>query len=493
MLPCEYTPFLYNQISRSKSDAGILDPSHMLNLFFNDSILYKCSCGTFKRLYSTYFCRHCMALRCRDCVSHEVDSQYCQHCLEYIPTIDPKFQKNKCASCYHCPSCFHLLSTTTLSISQPGEDASSGEAIKKTCQLTCAFCRWSSETFTIFEASKVTNDLPEIEVPNIKRLEDLFEYFKALAQKEKSDKEKRRFHPRSGNAMHLLDKYGISASLSPKLTASLRAKSYQGKTALSAQYNSELKNKISEDKAISGFVPPVATDIVEPLNAQRYYDNDFNLEMVSSIEQRLAQVELQPESLDSFRPISKSLSVKRSLRCKTCEHNLCRSEYSPVSIKFKIQLSAYYHVPELKFRPKKYPNLLKVNEINLIEMTIQNQTPNQVQVTFGHSADAQDDKSYELTLPPGDIKLGPKDETAEFEHIPMELVTSTESNQSQVLYQKLYKAGFFLKVKPLSETVDLRCCFNMSHDIVVLQSPRDADRIEKMTHSVMVSLGKVVA
>ena len=28
-----------------------------------------------------------------------------------------------------------------------------------------------------------------------------------------------------------------------------------------------------------------------------------------------------------------------------CEHNLSKPEYNPTSIKFKIQLAAYYHVP----------------------------------------------------------------------------------------------------------------------------------------------------
>ena len=38
--------------------------------------------------------------------------------------------------------------------------------------------------------------------------------------------------------------------------------------------------------------------------------------------------------------------VKRSQRCRICEHNLSKPEYNPTSIKFKIQLAAFYHVPE---------------------------------------------------------------------------------------------------------------------------------------------------
>ena len=76
-------------------------------------------------------------------------------------------------------------------------------------------------------------------------------------------------------------------------------------------------------------------------------------------------------------PRHKQLMVKQSQRCRQCEHNLSKpglkafyaalfwnetrlthnltqnyvphfSEYNPASIKFKIQLSAYYHIPEIK-------------------------------------------------------------------------------------------------------------------------------------------------
>ena len=39
--------------------------------------------------------------------------------------------------------------------------------------------------------------------------------------------------------------------------------------------------------------------------------------------------------------------IKRSQRCRKCEHNLSKPEYNPTSIKFKIQLAAYYHIPEI--------------------------------------------------------------------------------------------------------------------------------------------------
>lgn len=38
----------------------------------------------------------------------------------------------------------------------------------------------------------------------------------------------------------------------------------------------------------------------------------------------------------------------RRLRCRVCERNISKPEYSPVSVKFKIQLNAFYHVVQVR-------------------------------------------------------------------------------------------------------------------------------------------------
>merc|ERR1711963_1197820 len=68
---------------------------------------------------------------------------------------------------------------------------------------------------------------------------------------------------------------------------------------------------------------------------------------ITSMSQRLAQLEFQPEKITELFPKHKHLMIKRSQRCRRCEHNLSKPEYNPTSIKFKIQLAAYYHVPDL--------------------------------------------------------------------------------------------------------------------------------------------------
>lgn len=477
----EYRPYIENSDGK--------DPYRLESLFLNDVVQYRCSCGHYKRLNNTYLCRHCMALRCRSCVAHEVDSQYCQHCLEYIPTIDLKFQINKCASCYQCPSCQHLLSTSILSMSPSITDQQpQDEVVKRISQLICEFCRWSSETF-IIEGSRITNNLADIEVPNASRITELMTFYKAISQKEKTEKKKRRYPHRAGNTMDLLKKYGIDNTLSPKLFESIRARANShDKSAAATKYN--LEPKSSEEVSIETFKPaqPQESTEMNKLDTSFYYKKDFNLDEISSIEQRLAQVELQPERVANFKPIMKSLSVKRSLRCKECERFLCKSEYSPVSIKFKIQSGAYYHIPELRLRTDVYPVKLLKDEFNIVEFTLQNQTLSNLKVKLDKIS-VDEESQYELVLPPNELNLGPKDDLVDYEYVPFNMRPLNE--ETQVTFQGLFKVGFFIKVKPKEKTENLSIEFRMTHDVAIQQNTRDSDKVDKITHNVQASIGPV--
>ena len=257
-VPSEYRPSATGNIKH--------DPYKLDSLFSNDLVRYKCSCGKYCRLNRTYFCRHCMAMRCKTCVAYEVDSQYCQHCLEYIPTIDPKFQMNKCASCYQCPSCQHLLSTSILSIAPSSSEQQLGQSddiIKRTSKLICEFCRWSSQTFD-------TEDLQTTEVPHSTRIAELISFYKTISEREKTDKKKRRFHTRGGNTMDLLKKYGIDNTLSPQLFESLRART-------TSKYI--LAPKAHEEAVVESFKPAEAIqpEQLEKLDTNYYYSADFDI------------------------------------------------------------------------------------------------------------------------------------------------------------------------------------------------------------------------
>lgn len=72
------------------------------------------------------------------------------------------------------------------------------------------------------------------------------------------------------------------------------------------------------------------------------------------------------------------MCIKRSLRCRQCEHNVIKPEYHPGSIKYRIQLFAAYHVPDVLLVSCEKPlkpgaqaqAVLKLSNPTLHDMTI---------------------------------------------------------------------------------------------------------------------------
>merc|ERR1711981_292895 len=96
------------------------------------------------------------------------------------------------------------------------------------------------------------------------------------------------------------------------------------------------------------------------------HDDPVDLSSIATLEQRLAQIDIQPESVLKLFPGHKYLMIKRSQRCRKCEHNLSKPEYNPTSIKFKIQLAAFYHVPEIIIFQLSNQPLVSNNDMSFI-------------------------------------------------------------------------------------------------------------------------------
>jgi hypothetical protein len=58
---------------------------------------------------------------------------------------------------------------------------------------------------------------------------------------------------------------------------------------------------------------------------------------VTTLEQRYKNPGLQPVLMKDLYPTRKHLYTKRCLRCIDCARNVCKPEYHPLSIKFKVQ------------------------------------------------------------------------------------------------------------------------------------------------------------
>lgn len=360
-----------------------------------NKIRYMCSCGLSQPLSKLYFCRHCLDLRCGYCVSHEVDSHYCPNCLENMPSAEARLKKNRCANCFDCPSCGHTLSTraTSMQMQAPTEDGTNVKIVtKKLYYLVCAFCRWTSRDAGLPDQSVASGGWPQPEAPEAARFASLQEHYRTLAQREKLEKETRRFCGRKLSYMQLTDKYGLSAAVARKRAGlpplhNLSIKGNQETSSTGAQ----VAVAPSESKSI---------DEVEVL-PEDLYDHEVDLTKVTTLEQRLVQLDIQPVATKDLFPRHKYLMIKRSQRCRKCEHNLSKPEYNPTSIKFKIQLAAYYHIPEIIIYQVQNPDLISAGTQCHFTLKIGNPTqhPTTVEIMSleDHLSNLKGDKSESET------------------------------------------------------------------------------------------------
>ncbi|KAI4460369.1 dynactin p62 subunit [Holotrichia oblita] len=290
-------------------------------------VKYVCTCGLLKPISKLYFCRYCLEVRCGFCVCHEVDSHFCEKCLENMPSAEARLKKNRCGNCLICPSCLLHLSVRAATIG-PKNPEDPKATPRKVVYLHCLMCRWSSRDVGIPDQIAATGGWPERENVYNVRLTEIIEWYKSVVllekqQKLEKDKKKQRKY------MSFTDKTGLTAEMIRK------------RIGLTEPPNPLLKAKA---KPLEG---AVAKEEVEEL-PDNIFTQPIKLNEITTIQQRLLQPEWQPVSVDKLFPIHKHLSVKQSLRCRSCEHNVSKPEFNPNSVRFKIQLFAYYHIPEIR-------------------------------------------------------------------------------------------------------------------------------------------------
>lgn len=100
-------------------------------------------------------------------------------------------------------------------------------------------------------------------------------------------------------------------------------------------------------KQIPTIIASEASGKVDELPAN-IFTQPVNLKAVTTLKQRLRHPATQPYTVNKLFPEHKGISIKRSLRCKQCEHNVIKPEFNPPSIKYRIQLFASSHMPEVR-------------------------------------------------------------------------------------------------------------------------------------------------
>uniref|UniRef100_A0A8C9RZE9 Dynactin subunit 4 n=1 Tax=Scleropages formosus TaxID=113540 RepID=A0A8C9RZE9_SCLFO len=463
--------------------ASLLQPERVLYLVSGEKKIRS-------PLSNLYFCRYCLELRSLECVSHEVDSHYCPSCLENMPSAEAKLKKNRCANCFDCPCCMHTLSTRATNIPAPLPDDPAKTTMKKAYYLACGFCRWTSRDVGMADKSVASGGWQEPENPHAQRIAKLIEFYQQLAQREKLERDRKKLARRRP---YMPLAFSCSVVLQEKYGLGTRLQRQRSGVPLSSLSGLSLKE--GEDQKEIKIEPAQALDEVEPL-PEDYYTRPVNLPEVTTLRQRLLQPDFQPAGAPQMLPKHKHLLIKRSLRCRKCEHNLSKPEFNPTSIKFKIQLVALNYVPEVRIMS--IPNLRYMKESQVL-LTLTNPVENVTCVTLVPCEEGDLDNinsTAKVLVPSKELLLAGKDAAAEYDELaePQDF----QDDPDVVAFRKSNKIGFFIKVTPQCENRDVTVSFKMRHDFRNLSAPvRPSDEGEApseavwLSHHVELSLGSL--
>ncbi|CAJ1406500.1 unnamed protein product [Effrenium voratum] len=83
---------------------------------------------------SLYFCDGCSRVVSRRDLAEDVDSYYCPHCLENMPSSEAMLCGMRCSKCWECPVCSSTLTPCIATTSK-----------EQSYHFACSYCRWSSK------------------------------------------------------------------------------------------------------------------------------------------------------------------------------------------------------------------------------------------------------------------------------------------------------------------------------------------------------------
>eukprot|EP00931_Biecheleriopsis_adriatica_P118444 TRINITY_DN93856_c0_g1_i1.p1 TRINITY_DN93856_c0_g1~~TRINITY_DN93856_c0_g1_i1.p1 ORF type:complete len:652 (-),score=138.66 TRINITY_DN93856_c0_g1_i1:42-1997(-) len=129
-----------------------------------------------------YFCDSCSQVVSRRDLAEDVDSYYCPHCLENMPSSEAMLCGMRCSKCWECPVCSSTLTPCV----------ANSTSKEQTYHYACSYCRWSSR-------GRHEAALPEQLLSQIvslerdgeprQRMAAIFEAFRVRAQEHQREKE----------------------------------------------------------------------------------------------------------------------------------------------------------------------------------------------------------------------------------------------------------------------------------------------------------------
>lgn len=397
-----------------------------------------------------------------------------------MPASEAKLKKNRCSNCFDCPICGHTLMTRATSQMVASPEDPTKSTPKKMYYMACSFCRWTTRDVGMPDQSVANGGWPDEENPNGKKINTLLESYRAVAQREKAEKERKKYVKRRSHA-GFQDKYGLTSV----------AMKWKIQPAMS---NLSVKDKETAEKSPS----PSVLDMVEtvtdfdPLPTD-IFTEPIHLEKVTHLCHRLASPEFQPQETGGLRPIHKHLLVRRSLRCRECEHNLSKPDFNPLSIKFKIQLIALNHIPELRIMS---PTTFSPNQETIVTFTLSNPSVYNTIVKLMpiETETCLDYMTARIELPKGDLVLAHHDDTAVYDDS-NKISPEFKDDPRVIVFRRANKLGFVAKVTPFCKSGDVKVSFLMKHEFrntaAAIQSEDKEPKLEWLQQQVYVHLGQI--
>ncbi|VDN02204.1 unnamed protein product [Thelazia callipaeda] len=367
----------------------------MTALFSIEQVKYECSCGEWESLNRLYFCRHCSSIRCLFCVSYEMDTSFCPSCLDNVSPGEARQKKNRCWNCYQCPICGVGV------VVRASNDA---------YHLSCNTCRWTTTDSDIPDSTSSTL-WPEYEFEDEQLLSAFLERMRNYAVVERADRERHKYTRRSSMGNVLSDRFGLQTMYNRR------------KAALAER--TDKKFPVLE-----------ATADVPELDDSIFSENKIDVGSIATLIQQIKQPLANGRPLF---PIKTPLAGRHSVRCKQCEHSLCKGEYSPTSIKFKIQVLAGNYVPDIRLSRQAS---LVVNQCCPLFLTVSNFSMSLTQVVI--MPEMREDETYvkcesfviELSIPN-------RDDTVEWSE-----TSDININESEgmIVFRRRHRVGIRLNV-----------------------------------------------
>ncbi|GFN83167.1 dynactin subunit 4 [Plakobranchus ocellatus] len=249
----------------------------------------------------------------------------------------------------------------------------------------------------------------------------------------------------------------------------------------------------STDSKIPGELEPsVTVDSFEPLSNE-YFTEPAALVKTTKLVHRHKVPEFQPSEISQLHPIHKHLLMRKSLRCRECEHNLSKADFNPSSIKFKIQLTAQHHVPEIRIMS---PSTFTLNKETIVTVTLSNPSVFSMSVSL-NTIDDESDTDYssaKVELPKKDLVLAGRDEPSMQMYDESSQADEFKDDPKLIVFRKGNKIGFIVKVTPVVKEGDVKIQFAMKHEFrnttaAALQSESKEPEIVWLEHKVYMNLG----